>query len=115
MQILLLFQNMKIYKCKIAWLLIIICFENLKEQQYDFTLSDLASKWRSKVSCTISHRRMTTIPSSSQRLQSKVLKKNHEGRKAVCKLKRCRGDHGVSIKRNLIFRYPQICCNEGEC
>ena len=33
--------------CKIALLLIIICFENLMEQ-YNFTVSDLASKWRSK-------------------------------------------------------------------
>ena len=34
--------------CKIALFLIIICFENLMQQQYDFTMSDLVSKWRSK-------------------------------------------------------------------
>ena len=44
MQISPLYQNMKIYICKIALLLIIICFENLTEQLYDFTISDIASK-----------------------------------------------------------------------
>ena len=39
---------MKNYICKIVLFLFIICFENLMEQQYDFTSSDLPSKLRSK-------------------------------------------------------------------
>ena len=39
---------MENYLCKIALFLIINCFENRIEQQYDFAVSNLASKWRSK-------------------------------------------------------------------